>query len=131
MNAAVSNNVAVGATVDANSNVASVTGGLGEGGGIYNDGGTIVIQNSTISGNQAVGGGATVYPNHGASGTAEPYGGAASGGGIFIDPSNPSQSLTLTGCTVSGNKAVGGYAYNNYSTAGGYGGNATGGGRPW
>jgi hypothetical protein len=100
----------------------------GEGGGIANLGGSVTIQGSKITHNSAAGGaGATGYS-----------GGTAAGGGIFNG-----DTLTITNSTISGNTATGGRAgpagnYIPYSsrtmtgpvnaTAGGFGGNAYGGG---
>ena len=56
----------------------------GDGGGIYNASGSLVLTNSTVSGNSATG----YY---------------STGGGIY----NPSGTLTVTNSTVSGNSAVG------------------------
>jgi hypothetical protein len=100
----------------------------GEGGGIANLGGTVVITGkSQIAKNSATGG----------VGAAGGYGGgAAAGGGIFN-----ADTLSITSSTVSGNTVTGGnggaatnYSYSakttttTYATAGGYGGNAYGGG---
>jgi hypothetical protein len=99
----------------------------GQGGGIANMAGTLVIQGkSQISHNTATGG----------SGSAGDYNGASgAGGGIFN-----SATLSITSSTLSGNTATGGnggvgvnYAYNaktqtaTTATNGGYGGNAYGG----
>lgn len=63
-----------------------VTGSSG-GGGIFNNAGTLLINNSTISGNSAIGGG----------------NGSNNGGGIF----NIGGNVSLTNSTVSGNSASG------------------------
>ena len=70
--------------------------GQGIGGGIFNDGGTMVIANSTIDDNQAVGGddGNT---------TQNPWNGGGFGGGICN-----TGALTVSDSTISGNIVQGG-----------------------
>ena len=96
-------------------NDATITGGnpVGGGGGIYNSNGTIILNNSTVSGNTATyytGGG--IYNNHGTltlnnstvSGNTATYG----GGGIF---NRFGGTTTLNNSTVSGN--LGGGIFND------------------
>jgi hypothetical protein len=79
-------------------------GGIILGGGIYNDGGTLTVTNSTISGNSATSGGG-IYTDGGTltvtnntiSGNS-----ATSGGGIYTDGG----TLTVTKSTISGNSAA-------------------------
>jgi hypothetical protein len=72
-------------------------GGAGLGGAIFNDGGTVTITNSTLSGNTAQGG----LAGTGETGAAK---GQGLGGAIF----NHNGSLTLTNSTLSGNTAQAG-----------------------
>ena len=86
----------------------------GAGGGIYNDGGTLMVSGSTFTGNSATFGGgianlgtATVINStftgnsaYGGFGTGLVYGGY--GGGIFV----LGGSVMLTNCTVSGNNVT-------------------------
>jgi len=67
-----------------------------QGGGIYNDHGTLTLSNCTISGNLADQG---------------------SGGGIYNDANAGSATLTITNCTISGNSAwPGGGIFNDQGT---------------
>lgn len=66
-------------------------GGAGLGGGLFNQGGTVTIANSTLVANVALGGKGG-------------YGGSGFGGGIF----NLNGTLTLTNATVAGNSVGGG-----------------------
>ncbi len=80
-------------------------GGAGLGAGIFNDGGTILINNSTITGNMAQGGtgGAGFY--NATAGTV----GSGLGGGLF----NRNGTVTITNATIAGNTANdGGGIYN-------------------
>jgi hypothetical protein len=71
-------------------------GGYGMGGAVFNQGGTVVIDNSTITGNAARGGDAP---------SADPgQPGGAFGGGIF----NLSGSVTLSSGTITGNTVTAG-----------------------
>lgn len=71
-------------------------GGSGMGGALFNQGGSVAISNSTITGNVARGGDAP---------TAQPgQSGGAFGGGLF----NLNGSLTLTGATLAGNTVTAG-----------------------
>ena len=63
------------------------------GGGIYNNYGTLTLNNCTLSGNSV-----------------NTIGGASSGGGIF----NIAGTVTLNQCTVSGNYATSGYGANSF-----------------
>ena len=81
----------------------TIIGGDASGGGIYlinpldGDPSTLNLVNSTLSDNQAIGGspvGSQVFG-----------GGAADGGGLFIEGGN---TVTLTGSTIDGNQALGG-----------------------
>jgi hypothetical protein len=65
-------------------------GGTGMGGAIFNQGGDVLIRDSTITGNAAVGG---------AGGTGGGYPGTGFGGGVF----NLNGDLTLTNVTIAGN----------------------------
>lgn len=84
----------------------------GQGGGIWNNGGTVTVSDSTFSGNSAYKGGG--IHNHGAltvssstfSGNTGGY-----GGGIFND-----SGLTVSGSTFSGNTARSGGGISNYGT---------------
>ena len=79
--------------------------GAGNGAGIYNAG-SLMVQNSTISGNSCYAGTVTVQ-NSTISGTT-----ASSGGGIFSQ-----NMLTLQNSTISGNSGYsGGGIYNDYGT---------------
>jgi CSLREA domain-containing protein len=89
-----------------------------DGGGIYNNGGTLTVTNSTLSGNTApLGNGGGIYNNAGTltvtnstlSGNPIPNG---NGGGIY----NNAGALTITNSTLATNSAFfGGGIYNNSS----------------
>ena len=88
------------------------------GGGVYNQGGTLTLNNCTLSGNSATNGGAldiiegTVTLNNcNVSGNSATY----DGGGL----GNFSSTATLNNCTISGNSAAndGGGLYNSDGTA--------------
>ena len=85
------------------------------GGAIYSDHGTLVITNSTLSGNSAVNGGG-IYGYSGTltiSNSTLSGNSASSGGGIY----NSSSTLTITHSTLSGNSATyGGGIFNPSST---------------
>ncbi len=81
-------------------------GGAGEGGAIFNQGGTVSITNSTFNGNQAVGGSA-------GSGT-----GTAAGPGLGGALYNAAGQLAVDFSTISGNTAAGG-GRDIYTTGGG------------
>ena len=88
-------------TIQTESNVA-------EGGGIWN-GGTLIVDSSTVSGNAAFGGKNMIFHTAG----------EARGGGVFS-----SGSLTLTNATFADNKAAGGGGAvfeENFSSRGGFG----------
>ncbi|MEP6993785.1 MAG: hypothetical protein ABI968_04610, partial [Acidobacteriota bacterium] len=68
-----------------------ITGGVGNGGGILNQG-TLTVNNSTVSGNTA----------------GDPTNGNGTGAGIW---NYVNATLTLNGCTVSGNTVVGDLSY--------------------
>ncbi|WLE96884.1 MAG: choice-of-anchor Q domain-containing protein [Candidatus Electrothrix communis] len=134
------NNLAVGSLLHVASsgiltlNEITITGGTGyigedghrHGGGIYSNGGSLTLNNSTVSGNLAAGNGGGIYSNGGFltmtnstvsenSNSAYPYGtGINYGGGIFIDDS----IVTLINSTVNRNEAwsSGGGIYSNGST---------------
>ncbi|WP_428305020.1 choice-of-anchor Q domain-containing protein [Lacipirellula sp.] len=75
-------------------------GGAGMGGAIFNNEGVVVITNSTITGNAAIGG------NRGVSGS-QPYGASAGsglGGGLF----NRNGTVTITNSTLSANTVTNG-----------------------
>jgi hypothetical protein len=81
-------------------------GGDGFGGGVYTDGGTVTISNTTFTGNTAQGGdGGTGYkgsrdtPSSGGGG-----GGSGVGGGLYV----ASGTLTLQNCSATANVARGG-----------------------
>jgi hypothetical protein len=107
---------------------------LASGGGLYNNGGTVTITQSTFSGNEAVGGGAGaagggLYSNGGTvtiSGStfaqngadaADPFGGAA-GGGLY----NNGGTVTISGGTFAQN------GVQNSGCCGSFGDNVGGGG---
>ena len=83
----------------------TITGGAAsDGGGIYNDSGTLRLANVVVSGNSADSSGGGIYNASGALKLANVIvsgNPAASGGGIY----NRSGALTLTNSTVSGNSA--------------------------
>jgi hypothetical protein len=91
-------------------------GGAGMGGAIFNEGGTVTITNSTITGNSALGGagGTGTVPDHfpGSDGTA----GKGLGGGIF----NLNGTVTLNNDTIDANTAAtdGGAVFNVGSDTG-------------
>jgi hypothetical protein len=79
----------------ANLTASNVEVGYANGGGIYNNGGTVSLSNCTLSGNfstASFGGGAGLVFGY--------------GGGLTCD----NGTLTLTGCTVNANQATGGNA---------------------
>ena len=103
--------------------------GATDGGGLYNDGGTLTITNSTFSGNSTSGGnggglfnlfGSAAITNSTFSGNSasDPsFGGGGNGGGIFN-----TGTLTVINSTFSGNSASdpsfgGGGIYSDYGTA--------------
>ena len=69
-------------------------GGAGLGGAVFNEGGTVVITNSTFTGNKALGG----------AGGGDADAGMGLGGGLF----NYNGAITVTNSTFSGNTAKGG-----------------------
>ncbi len=77
-------------------------GGDSFGGGIYNDGGTLTVSNSTISGNSSLGGSGSLGAGNGA------------GGGIY----NAGGTLTVSNSTISDNSSKGG----NGGSGSGFGG---------
>jgi hypothetical protein len=94
-----------------------------QGGGIYNSG-TLTLSNCWIAGCMAVGGnggrggdnpiGAAFVPGTGGAG------GEADGGGIYNAAGYPPTTLSLVGCTLSGNQAIsgnGGAGGNNLNAA--------------
>ncbi len=81
--------VAGGATVVLSG--VTITGGVGNGGGIFNQG-TLTLNDSTVSGNVA----------------GDPTNGGGTGPGIW---NHTDATLTLNGCTVSGNSAKGNLSY--------------------
>ncbi len=96
----------------------NISGGstTGNGGGLYNDGGTTTLSDVTVSGNTAGSGGG--LDNNGGTATltnCTVSGNTAGGNGGGLD--NNGGTATLTGCTVSGNTAGsdGGGLYNNNS----------------
>ncbi len=99
--------------------------GAGFGGGLATLLGSVTLQNSTVQGNEALGGGgAPAF--FGSPGGA---GGAARGGGVFVGGGD----LTVSGGTlISSNQAVGGQGGNavsdSFGGTGGAGGTAQGGG---
>ena len=78
-------------------------GGAGMGGAIFNEGGAVIITNSTLVGNTAQGGAG------GAGGSA----GSGVGGALF----NASGTLTVTGATIYGNSATSGGGLFNFKGA--------------
>ncbi len=79
-------------------------GGAGLGGAIFNQGGVVVISNSTLTANSALGGAAgTGYPNGQFGLPADGYPGAGMAGAIF----NLNGKVTLVNDTVIGNTAPG------------------------
>src|SRR5262249_22280026 len=76
------------------------------GGGIYSDGGLVILTNSTVTKNQAVGGAGSQGPSAttGHDASAGGFGGSAHGGGI----DSAHGQLRVTGCTISNNQATGG-----------------------
>ena len=109
----------VNSGVTVNLTALTITAGNGggtEGGGIVNDGGTLTLTNSTVSGNTAAGGGgivnrSTLVLTNSTVGGNVSYGGG--GGGI-----RNSGTLTITNSTMSNNTAVGdgGGIYNDGGT---------------
>ncbi len=92
INCTVANNVAFGGT-------GNPTGGLARGGGIYSGPtSTLTILNSTISGNEVQGGGASGGPGQGGNGT---------GGGVHAEPG---AVVEIRNSTISGNRATEGLA---------------------
>jgi CSLREA domain-containing protein len=98
----------------------TVSGGnasFSSGGGIYNDGGTLTIISSTISGNSALTGGG-IHNREGIltiSGSTISGNSAGLGGGVFSDTFlSGTQKTTITNSTISGNSATdtGGGVYN-------------------
>jgi hypothetical protein len=84
----------------ADGNTSAGTIGQGQGGAILmqGSGAILTLSNSIIAGNEAIGG-------SGASTLAFPQTGAAFGGGIR---NNLQGTLNVTGCTITGNRAIGG-----------------------
>ncbi|MBC7821505.1 MAG: CSLREA domain-containing protein, partial [Planctomycetaceae bacterium] len=78
-------------------------GGAGLGGGIFNDGGTVTITNSTLSSNMAQGG------TGGTGGNVAATAGSGLGGGLF----NLNGSVTIRNTTIAGNTADSGGAVFN------------------
>jgi hypothetical protein len=96
-----------------------VTGGIGYGGAIYNNGSLLRVSNCTLATNFAIGGaGRYGYNTHSFCPAGDSY-----GGGIY----NTNASASLTYCTLAGNAALGGAAGVNGTNSGsagkGYGGN--------
>ena len=96
-------------------------GGNAIGGGIDTDAGNLVLNNSKVTGNAAVGGAGALYKN----------GGNAYGGGVY----NKGGGITVFDSTVSGNTASGGrggaginFTSHVAATGGASGGTASGGG---
>jgi len=108
--------VGSGATLTLN-NLTITNGGnsSGNGGGIYNNGGTLTVLNSTLSSNSAGNGGGIANEGSLTVTNSTFFGNSAStnGGGIFNDSSATS---TVTNSTFSGN-GTGGGIYNNNSAA--------------
>jgi hypothetical protein len=101
------------------------SGGAGSGGGLYVAGGSVTLNNDTLSSNQAVGGnggngdyvwtGGNGVPQGGSGGS----GGAGSGGGLYV----AAGAVTLSNDTLSSNNAGGGNGGNGGGGGGtGYGG---------
>jgi hypothetical protein len=116
-------NTAVGGGSGGGSWAYSGSPGAGEGGGLSITGGTLSLDQSTVSGNSAVGGaGAVEYTGWYINGA---VGGDGDGGGLHVAGGTASVHLT----TVSGNQALGGaggtavnglaYGVNGGATAGG------------
>jgi hypothetical protein len=84
--------------------------GTGNGGGIYTNGGTLAVSNSTISGNLALG-----WDNSLSRANSTTSGGAAYGGGIAISYG----TLMISNSRITGNRAIGGQATNAAGNAGG------------
>ncbi len=104
--------VAVGAGVTASITGLTITGGRGGGGGGINNGGTLRLSNSTVSGNTAAGGGGiwnftagslAVVDSTISGNTATSSAFPGDGGGIFTDG-----TLTVESSTISGNTAPNG-----------------------
>jgi hypothetical protein len=108
--------VGSGATLTLN-NLTITNGGnsSGNGGGIYNDGGTLTVTNSTLSSNSASNGGGISNEGSLTVTNSTFFGNSAStnGGGIFNDTG---ATLSVNNSTLSGNGAGGGI-YNNNSSA--------------
>ncbi len=98
---------------DGHANAGTSGSGGGMGGAIFNDAGSVTLLNTTLSGNQAVGGGNDGFGS--AQGSSTGGNGSGFGGAIF----NYSGSLTLNFVTMSGNSVNVG--------VGGTGGSADGG----
>lgn len=103
MGGAIRNNQALGG------DSAKYDGASGYGGGVYVGGGTAGLTGVALADNTARGGaggeGYWVYPSRGPRYRVPPGdGGTGAGGGLYAR----SAAVTLTECTVSGNKAVGG-----------------------
>jgi hypothetical protein len=100
------------------------TGTAGYGGGIDNEGGTLSVVQSVLSGNLAVGGpGGKIFGTYYGYTFAYP-GGPGSGGAVH----STNGALTISGCTINNNTARGGTAGSLPPGAFGGGGDAQGGG---
>jgi hypothetical protein len=121
---ALADNTAVGGGSGAGSWAYSGSPGAGEGGGLSITGGTLSLDQSTVSGNSAVGGAGAVEST-GWNYNLGSYGGRGDGGGLHVAGGTVSVNRT----TVSGNQALGGtggavvvgltYAVNGGAAAGG------------
>ncbi|RIK26371.1 MAG: hypothetical protein DCC54_07320, partial [Anaerolineae bacterium] len=89
------------------------------GGGIYNEGGTLTVTNSALSGNSADNGGGGIYNYSGTvtvTNSALSNNSAGYGGGIYSDNYS---TVTVTNSTISGNNATstnGGGIFNYYQS---------------
>ncbi len=84
----------------------------GSGGGIYNDGGTLTVQNCTITGNAASGGGGGGVANRAGTLTVQNCtingNSARDGGGIYSSRDLVLATLTVQNSTISGNSVISG-----------------------
>ena len=105
--------VTVSSVTGTDADRAATPSGTSGGGGIYNNGGTMTVTNSTLSGNSAINGGGGIYNNGGTvtvtNSTLSGNSATNGGGGIY----NNGGTVTVTNSTLSGNSAsTGGGIYN-------------------
>ena len=120
-----------GAGADGLGNGGGTGGAGGNGGGIYNNGGTVVLISSTVSGNTggAGGTGGLGDPSAGPAGTGGNGGSGGLGGGIVSVPGlSGTGTISLANVTVAGNAAGPGGAGGQGSSQGAGGPDGVGGG---